>query len=31
MSVELSVTTGHARGLPRFMTKLFGGSGAKGG
>jgi membrane fusion protein (multidrug efflux system) len=31
MSVELSVTTGHARGLPGFLTKLFGGSGVKGG
>jgi membrane fusion protein, multidrug efflux system len=30
MSVELSVTTGHARGLPGFMTKWFG-SGVKGG
>jgi membrane fusion protein (multidrug efflux system) len=29
MSVELSVTTGHARGLPKFMTGLFGASSAK--
>jgi membrane fusion protein (multidrug efflux system) len=36
MSVELSITTGHARGLPSFMANLFGPSeaksaGAKGG
>jgi len=38
MSVELSVTTGHARGLPGFVTALFGSpaasataSGATGG
>ena len=26
MSVEVEVDTGHARGLPRFVTALFGGS-----
>jgi membrane fusion protein (multidrug efflux system) len=29
MSVEVDVDTGHARGLPRFLTPLFGG-GARG-
>jgi hypothetical protein len=24
MSVEVDVDTGHARGLPRFLTTLFG-------
>jgi membrane fusion protein (multidrug efflux system) len=28
MSVEISVDTGHARGLPHFLTALFGGSRA---
>ena len=28
MSVEVSVDTGHARGLPAFLTGLFGSSGA---
>jgi hypothetical protein len=28
MSVELSVDTGHERGLPSFLTGLFGSSGA---
>jgi membrane fusion protein (multidrug efflux system) len=27
MSVELNVDTGHERGLPNFMTDLFGSSG----
>jgi membrane fusion protein, multidrug efflux system len=27
MSVEVGVDTGHARGLPQFITNLFGGSG----
>jgi hypothetical protein len=26
MSVEVDVDTGHARGLPRFLTALFGGT-----
>jgi membrane fusion protein, multidrug efflux system len=26
MSVEVDVDTGHARGLPRFIAALFGGS-----
>ena len=30
MSVELNITTGHRRGLPSFMTGLFGPSVAKG-
>ncbi len=30
MSVELNVTTGHARGLPSFMTGLFGSSVVQG-
>jgi membrane fusion protein (multidrug efflux system) len=30
MSVELNITTGHARGLPSFMAGLFGPSVAKG-
>jgi membrane fusion protein (multidrug efflux system) len=25
MSAEVEVDTGHARGLPRFLTALFGG------
>ncbi|MEN3350653.1 MAG: rane fusion protein multidrug efflux system, partial [Bradyrhizobium sp.] len=28
MSVELSVDTGHERGVPRFITDLLGFSGA---
>jgi membrane fusion protein (multidrug efflux system) len=28
MSVEVDVDTGHARGLPRFLTALFGGGSA---
>jgi membrane fusion protein (multidrug efflux system) len=31
MSVELSVETGHERGLPSFITDLFGSSGAEHG
>src|ERR1700704_5592872 len=31
MSVELSVNTGHERGLPSFITDLFGSSGDKHG
>jgi hypothetical protein len=27
MSVEVDVDTGHARGLPHFLTALFGRSG----
>jgi membrane fusion protein, multidrug efflux system len=30
MSVEVEVDTGKARGLPRFLTTLFGGSGREG-
>jgi len=30
MSVEVDVNTGKARGLPRFLTTLFGGSGREG-
>jgi membrane fusion protein (multidrug efflux system) len=30
MSVEVEVNTGKARGLPRFLTTLFGGSGHEG-
>jgi hypothetical protein len=28
MSVEADVDTGHARGLPHFLTALFGGRAA---
>ena len=31
MSVEVEVDTGHARGLPTFLTDLFGGSAKAGG
>jgi membrane fusion protein (multidrug efflux system) len=31
MSVELSIETGHERGLPNFITDLFGSSGAEHG
>jgi membrane fusion protein, multidrug efflux system len=30
MSVEVSVDTGHQRGLPHFLTALFGGGKAAG-
>jgi membrane fusion protein, multidrug efflux system len=30
MSVEVEVNTGKSRGLPRFLTTLFGGSGREG-
>jgi membrane fusion protein, multidrug efflux system len=29
MSVEVDVDTGHTRGLPHFLTALFGGAGAR--
>ncbi len=31
MSAEVSVDTGHPRGLPTFLTGLFGSSGAERG
>jgi membrane fusion protein (multidrug efflux system) len=31
MSVELRVDTGHERGLPTFISALFGSSGAESG
>jgi hypothetical protein len=30
MSVEVDVDTGHARGLPRFLTAMFGHAGRRG-
>ena len=30
MSVEVSVYTGHKRGLPHFLTALFGGGETAG-
>jgi membrane fusion protein (multidrug efflux system) len=30
MSVEVEVNTGHARGLPHFLTRLFGRSRRRG-